>query len=125
MRVNHVTLIGLSVFALICGWQAWTHHKAGSSASEIYTEMYYVQPAFLTSEEDTDELFPPVPKDQRPLKLRLEEDAGILFPEESWVSNSRLSFSGLLLRNTAANHEKLVRYLDLTYPGKWRSYKGR
>ena len=108
--------------ALVVGTLMWRQYSAENSSSELHTRLYRIQPAFITEEADTGKIFP-APKDQRPLQQKLEEDAGITFPEGAMVSNMGLSFSGLMLRNTEKNHAKLVRYLDLSFPGKWNMHE--
>lgn len=120
---NYIYLGILSVL-LSGSYLFWSHRSAESDALAVYVQMYHLQPTFIDIEQGTGVAFP-VPKDQRPLKQLLEEDAEITFPEGTWVTNSGLPISGVMLRNTKQNHQKLVRYLDRTFPGKWSLYQNQ
>ena len=125
MARKHHLLFGALFVALVIGMPACKHSISQKASSELYTldtRMYYIEPDFLSADElDTNELFPS-PKDIRPIKQRLEEDADIMFPEGAMVTNMGLSMGGILLRNTERNHKKLVCYLDRVCSGQWCLY---
>ncbi|MDF1752345.1 MAG: hypothetical protein P1U89_06210 [Verrucomicrobiales bacterium] len=47
------------------------------------------------------------------------KEKGISFPDGSALI-SGLGISGFAMRNTELNHEKLQRWLNVEFPGKWR-----
>lgn len=122
MKKSNYIYIGILSVLLSGSYLFWKHRTVEQEALAVYVQLYHVQPAFIDTEKDTGVEFP-VPKEQRPLKQQLEEDAGITFPEGTWVTSSRLPISGVMLRNTKQNHEKLVRYLDQSFPGNWSLYQ--
>ncbi len=122
MARKYHLLFGALFVAVVIGMPACKHSISHEVPSELYTNMYYIEPDFLPEDEpDTNEPFP-APKDIRPIEQRLEEDADIMFPKGTMVTNMGLSMGGILLRNTERNHKKLVRYLDRIFPGRWCLY---
>ena len=93
------------------------HAKSNSPSSaktqkeeDLYLAEYHVPPVFL---DDTPQ------KRRRTAKEVLVEDAGVEFGQGAQLY-TKTSHGGIVMRNTRENHERLAKYLESTYPGKWK-----